>query len=281
MSLSEKERSEQLDEHGFDFIRKFIDVGMDPMANETMCELYRSQLKKVFPNNPVVAEKLSPRGYPLGCKRQVIDTNYFATFSRENVSLVDLRNGGGIQVDDSGINSINSDGVEEKHELDALVFATGFDAMTGPLMKLNLQGRNGMLLSEVWREGPSSYLGLQIAGFPNLFTINGPGSPSVLSNMICSIEQHVNFISTLISRAEESKVKTVECSLESQEEWSHTVTKRAEPTMLMSPSCKSWYLGSNVKGKSRKFMIYLGVGEYREVCDEIEKSGYPGFLMKK
>ena len=249
MSLSKEERRRELQLHGFDFIRRFVDVGMDPLANETMCELYREQVKRVV-EDPTIAERLSPRGYPLGCKRQVIDTHYFATFNQANVSLIDLRNGGGLSVHSDGITSINSDGKEERHELDVLVFATGFDAMSGPLMKLNVQGKNGLSLSDLWSEkGPETYLGLQIADFPNLFTVTGPGSPSVLSNMICSIEQHVNFIATLIGTMESNHVNSIECTQEAQREWSKAVTARAAPTMLMSPSCKSWYLGSNVEGK--------------------------------
>jgi len=289
MDLTETERTEGLNQEGFDFVRKFIDVGQDPVVNEIMCELYRKHLKTII-NDPIVAEGLSPRGYPLGCKRQVIDSGYFETFNRKNVTLVDLRNGGIDSINKNNITTKttkNDDdgsaegGIETVHDLDVLVFATGFDALSGPLVDLNLIGRNNTSLKEVWKDGPESYMGLQIHQFPNLFTITGPGSPSVLSNMIVSIEQHVNFISDMITYTIENQIEKVECEKRAQDMWCEEVHERAAPTMLMSKNCSSWYLGSNVSGKPRKFMIYLGVGDYRLRCDEIKNQNYLGFSMTR
>ena len=303
MDLNVKERQDGLRAQGFDFVRQFIDVSMDPIANETMCELYREHLKTVV-RDPAVAEGLSPRGYPLGCKRQVLDSQYFETFNRSNVTLVDLRNGEIDSIDHKHIivttptkstsdNTATNETVEtvfienEKqmatkisHELDLLIFATGFDAMSGPLVRLNLTGKNGMTLKDLWKDGPESYMGIQISGFPNLFTITGPGSPSVLSNMIVSIEQHVDFIADMIHHVEKHSMQSIECDQHAQDQWCEEIHVRASPTMLMSSNCSSWYLGSNISGKPRKFMIYLGVGDYRQRCDEIAARNFAGFFMQ-
>merc|ERR1712166_1148248 len=204
--------------------------GQDPVVNEIMCGLYRKHLKTII-NDPIVAEGLSPRGYPLGCRRQVIDSGYFETFNRKNVTLVDLRNGGIDSINKNNITTKttkNDDdgsaegGIETVHDLDVLVFATGFDALSGPLVDLNLIGRNNTSLKEVWKDGPES--------------------PSVLSNMIVSIEQHVNFISDMITYTIENQIEKVECEKRAQDMWCEEVHERAAPTMLMSKNCSSWYL---------------------------------------
>ena len=273
---TEEQRKQLVNEEGFGAFRTFMDVGMDPEANEMACEMYRQHLATII-DNPTTANGLMPRDYPIGCKRPVIDTDYYKTFNRDNVTLVDLRQG--------GIRHITSSGVatEQGHyELDAIVYATGFDAMTGALERIDIRGKNGKSITEEWRAGPRTYLGLQIHGFPNLFTITGPGSPSVLSNMMVSIEQHVDWINDCIEHLDKNQVRAIEPEEEAVDKWITHVNQVAEGSMFTAPSCNSWYLGANIPGKPRIFMPYVGgVGEYRNRCDEIARNGYTGFNLSK
>ena len=216
-----------------------------------------------------------PRDYPMGCKRPVIDTDYYETFNRSNVSLVDLRKG--------GIETITANGIQTaqgNYEFDTLVYATGFDAMTGALQKIDIRGRNNERLNDHWEAGPRTYLGLQINGFPNLFTVTGPGSPSVLSNMLVSIEQHVDWITECIEHMRDRQLRLIEPTLAAEDEWVVHVNEVAEGTMFTAPSCNSWYLGANIPGKPRIFMPYVGgVGEYRKKCDEVVANDYEGFVL--
>ena len=188
---------------------------------------------------------------------------------------MDLRRG--------GIETITANGVQTAQghfEFDTLVYATGFDAMTGALQKIDIQGRNGEKLRDHWEAGPRSYLGLQVNGFPNLFTITGPGSPSVLSNMLVSIEQHVDWISDCMKHMRDRQLQCIEPTLAAEEAWVDHVNEVAEGTMFTAPSCNSWYLGANIPGKPRIFMPYVGgVGVYREKCDEIAANDYEGFVL--
>ena len=273
---TEEQRKQLVNEEGFGAFRTFMDVGMDPEANEMACEMYRQHLATII-DNPTTANGLMPRDYPIGCKRPVIDTDYYKTFNRDNVTLVDLRQG--------GIRHITSSGVatEQGHyELDAIVYATGFDAMTGALERIDIRGKNGKSITEEWHAGPRTYLGLQIHGFPNLFTITGPGSPSVLSNMMVSIEQHVDWINDCIEHLDKNQVRAIEPEEEAVDKWITHVNQVAEGSMFTAPSCNSWYLGANIPGKPRIFMPYVGgVGEYRNRCDEIARNGYTGFNLSK
>ena len=273
---TEEQRKQLVNEEGFGAFRTFMDVGMDPEANEMACEMYRQHLATII-DNPTIANGLMPRDYPIGCKRPVIDTDYYKTFNRDNVTLVDLRQG--------GIRHITSSGVatEQGHyELDAIVYATGFDAMTGALERIDIRGKNGKSITEEWHAGPRTYLGLQIHGFPNLFTITGPGSPSVLSNMMVSIEQHVDWINDCIEHLDKNQVRAIEPEEEAVDKWITHVNQVAEGSMFTAPSCNSWYLGANIPGKPRIFMPYVGgVGEYRNRCDEIARNGYTGFNLSK
>ena len=273
---TEEQRKQLVNEEGFGAFRTFMDVGMDPEANEMACEMYRQHLATII-DNPTTANGLMPRDYPIGCKRPVIDTDYYKTFNRDNVTLVDLRQG--------GIGHITSSGVatEQGHyELDAIVYATGFDAMTGALERIDIRGKNGKSITEEWRAGPRTYLGLQIYGFPNLFTITGPGSPSVLSNMMVSIEQHVDWINDCIEHLDKNQVRAIEPEEEAVDKWITHVNQVAEGSMFTAPSCNSWYLGANIPGKPRIFMPYVGgVGEYRNRCDEVARNGYTGFNLSK
>jgi len=221
----------------------------------------------------VVAERLSPTTV-IGCKRLCVDTDYYATFNRDNVELVD--------VSESPIEEITPRGIRtggREYELDAIVFATGFDAMTGTLLKIDIRGRDGLSLSEAWAEGPRTYLGLGVAGFPNLFTISGPGSPSVLTNMVVSIEQHVGWIADCLEYLGEHGFQRIEATPEAQEAWVAHVNGIADFTLF--PSCNSWYLGANVPDKPRVFMPLVGFPPYVEKCDEVAAKGYEGFTVTR
>ena len=268
------ERQRLVEEEGFLAIRRYADVALDEEANELACEMYRDQVKRVI-KDPATAQALMPRDYPMGCKRPVIDTNYYETFNRDNVTLVDLRQGGIEEITEAGVRTAQGD-----YTFDVLVYATGFDAMTGALGKIDIRGRENRALTEYWEAGPRTYLGLQVAGFPNLFTVTGPGSPSVLSNMIVSIEQHIDWIARCISDLDQCGAQTIEATTEAEDEWIAHVNDVAQNTMFTAKSCNSWYLGANIPGKPRIFMPYVGgVGVYREKCDEVARNGYQGFEL--
>jgi len=274
LETTPEQRHELVEKEGFGALRHFADVQIDPTANEMACEMYREQVKRMVAD-PEVAEGLMPRNYPIGCKRPVIDIGYFEAFNRDNVTLVDLRQGGIQQITATGVQT------EQGHfEFDVLVYATGFDAMTGALLRMDIRGRNDETLASHWEAGPKTYLGLQVNGFPNLFTITGPGSPSVLSNMLVSIEQHVDWISDCINYLDQHGLHSIEATAEAEEAWVEHVNQVASGTMLTAPSCNSWYLGANIPGKPRIFMPYVGgVGEYRRRCEEIKAADYRGFQL--
>ncbi|CAB4567653.1 unannotated protein [freshwater metagenome] len=221
--------------------------------------------------DPATAEKLVPQQV-IGCKRLCLDSGYFETFNRDNVSLVDVAS--------SPIERITSGGVvagNAEHEVDVIVYATGFDAMTGSLLKIDIRGRQNKTLSDAWEAGPVTYLGLNTAGFPNMFMVSGPGSPSVLTNMIMSIEQHVEWITDCISHIVSSGKATIETTEKNQDEWVAFVNAVADMTLY--PSCNSWYLGANVPGKPRVFMPLIGFPTYVDKCNEVVANGYEGFVL--
>ncbi len=274
LETSPEQRRAALDEDAFGALRRYSDIQSDPRANELACEMYREMLRRIV-DDPDVAERLSPRGYPLGCKRPVIDTDYLPTFNRENVTLVDLRRGEIERITPSGVQT-----AQGYFGLDVLIWATGFDAMTGTLLRIDVRGRRNLGLDRAWAEGPRSYLGLQTHGFPNFFTLTGPMSPSVLSNMVVSIEQHVDWIAGCIRYLDEHELATIEATAEAEAAWIEHVQKLAQGTMWVSPSCNSWYLGTNIPGKPRVFMPYVGgVGTYRKHCDRVAAQGYEGFVL--
>ena len=274
LAVSDAERQAEYEDRwaqgGLPFLGSYADMLFDRAANATAGHFIRGKIRAIV-QDPVVAEKLLPKGI-VGCKRLCSDTDYFATFNRPNVTLVDLTT--------SPIEAIAERGVRTAtafHEVDCLVFATGFDAMTGPLLRVDIRGRGGRTLREKWAEGPRTYLGLSSAGFPNFFIITGPGSPSVLSNMVPSIEQHANWIAACVAWMDARGLHRIEASPEAEDAWVTHVNEVADATLY--PSCNSWYLGSNIPGKPRVFMPYLGFPAYVEKCDQVAAAGYEGFAL--
>ncbi|HVM52493.1 MAG TPA: NAD(P)/FAD-dependent oxidoreductase [Acidimicrobiales bacterium] len=261
------------EEGGFKFLYgSYYDIALNEEANETAAEFIRSKIREIV-KDPDIAEKLSPRDHPYASKRPPIDTDYFETFNRDNVTLVDLKESPIIEITSTGVRTSAGE-----HELDVIVFATGFDAMTGSLLKIDIRGRDGRTLADAWAAGPRTYLGLQIAGFPNLFTITGPGSPSVLSNMPVSIEQHVEWIGDCIAYLRDRGLSRIEATEEAQEAWVAHVAEVASMTLFQKAN--SWYLGANIPGKTRVFMPYVGgVFPYRQRCDAVAANGYEGFAL--
>ena len=254
------------------FFGSFSDIQIDRRANDTTAEFIRSKIRAIV-NDPETAEKLMPTDHPFGSKRALIDTNYFETYNRDNVELVDIRHSPIQEITPAGIRT-----EDEEFDLDIIVFATGFDAMTGTYFKIDIRGKDQLSLKEKWAEGPKTYLGLTSAGFPNMFMITGPGSPSVLSNMPVSIEQHVEWISDLLEYMRENDIDAIEADAQAESDWVDHVNEVADMTLY--PLADSWYLGANIPGKPRVFMPYPGgVGLYREKCDEVAANGYEGFVL--
>ncbi len=258
---------------GLQFRAVFNDLVTNIKANKTASDFIKKKIRETV-SNKKFASILSDIDHPYAGKRPPIDSNYFETFNRDNVNLVDLRSEPIELIDRTGIKT------KKNHfDLDIIVFATGYDAMTGPLINMNITGKNGLKLNDVWKEGPKTFLGLQIPGFPNLFTITGPGSPSVLTNMPMAIEQHVEWIRDCINYMNKKDYSTIETDINSAEKWGDEVNSVANKTLL--PTVKhSWYLGANIPGKPRVFMPYAGgLPRYTEVCDEIKNNKYKDFIL--
>jgi cyclohexanone monooxygenase len=277
LSVSAEERNRVWEElwtnevYAVAMLSSFNDIATNPAANETLAEFVRTKIRGIV-KDPEVAELLCPKDYPIGAKRICVDSGYFQTFNRPNVTLVDVRANPIIEITPTGLQTTAA-----SYPLDVLVFATGFDALTGPLLAMNITGKGGLTLRDKWKAGPKTYLGVQSAGFPNLFMITGPGSPSVLSTMTTSIEQHVEWIGDAIAGMEQDHLDTMEPEPQAEEDWVVHVNEIADKTLMTRAN--SWYLGANIPGKPRVFMPYLGgVGNYRGKCQEIADKGYPGFV---
>jgi cation diffusion facilitator CzcD-associated flavoprotein CzcO len=277
LEVSEEERQRTYEEawgqgNLVAIILAYTDLLYDKAANDTAAEFIRNKIRSIV-KDPETAEALCPKDHPFSTKRPCLDSGYFETYNRDNVKLVDLRKSPLEAITPTGIRTSS-----DEFEFDAIVFATGFDAMTGSLVNVDVRGRGGVALKDAWTAGPRTYLGVNVAGFPNFFTITGPGSPSVLSNMMVSIEQHVEWISDCIAHVREHGIATIEATPESQDEWVAHVNEVGDQTLY--PTANSWYMGSNVPGKPRVFMPYIGgVGAYREKCDEVAGKGYEGFVL--
>ncbi|MGK0478953.1 MAG: cyclohexanone monooxygenase [Ilumatobacter sp.] len=250
----------------------YADLLFDKEANDTAAEFVREKVRATV-NDPELAELLCPDDYPFGTKRPCLDTGYYETFNSEDVRLVDLRKTPLVSMDGAGIST-----TDEHFDFDVVVYATGFDAMTGAVTRVDISGVGGKKLVDEWVGGPQNYLGLCVAGFPNFYVVTGPGSPSVLSNMMVSIEQHVEWISDLMEYMRDNDKSTIDPTPDAQEEWVRHVAEAGDSTLY--PLANSWYMGANVPGKPRVFLPYIGgCGPYRETCDEIAADGYRGFAL--
>ncbi|MET1156786.1 NAD(P)-binding domain-containing protein [Arthrobacter sp.] len=275
--VSAEERLAELENRwnlgGLYMMRAFKDILVDKEVNEEASEFVRGKIRSIVADAET-AEALSPRHLPIGTKRLCSGTGYYETFNRANVTLVNVK--------DSPIERISATGVrtaEADYDVDVLVFATGFDAMTGALNRLNPVGRGGLQLRDHWAAGPQTYLGLTVSGFPNMFIIAGPGSPSVFSNMVTSIEQHVEWVADAIDYLDSNGLKTIEASREAERGWVQHVNEVAEGT-LYRESKATWFYGSNIPGKPVVFMPYVGgVGNYWKRITELARAGYSGFLL--
>jgi cyclohexanone monooxygenase len=255
---------------GARFIGAIGDTLMNRETNRLVADFVRAKIRSTV-RDPATAEALCPKDHPIGTKRICVDTGYYETYNRDNVTLVDVASDPIERVTPTGVKTRDA-----VYELDTLVLATGFDAMTGALQRIDIVGTGGQALRDKWAAGPRSYLGLMIAGFPNLFTITGPGSPSVLSNMIVSIEQHVDWITDCLKYMGEHHYERIEADQAAEDQWVDHVNEVASATLFGEGG--SWYLGANVPGKPRVFMPYAaGVGVYREVCDRVAANDYEGF----
>ena len=258
---------------GANYTHAFNDIFVDRKANDQAAEFVRNKIRGIV-KNPEVAATLAPTDHAIGTKRICVDTDYYATFNLPHVSLVDLKA--------SPIQEIVATGIRTKdatYELDSIVFATGYDAVTGSLDRIAIRGRNGRALKQKWTEGPRTYLGIMTAGFPNLFLITGPGSPSVLTNVVVAIEQHVDWIARCLQFMQQQHKEVAEADGDAENNWVQHVNEVADKTLF--PTTASWYTGANVPGKPRVFLPYVGgLGNYTEICDKVAAEGYKGILMQ-
>jgi cation diffusion facilitator CzcD-associated flavoprotein CzcO len=255
-----------------DLMAAYTDMLVSQEANDTAAEFVRERIREIV-TDPDVAETLCPKDFPIGTKRICVHTDYYETYNRDNVHLVDLRKTPLVEITPTGVRT-----TEQEFEFDALVLATGFDAQTGALTSMEIRGRDGQQLTDHWKAGPRTYLGIAMAGFPNAFVITGPQSPSVLSNMMVSIEQHVEWVSDAIRYVREHDLRIIEPTPEAEQGWVDHNEEVGNATLF--PTANSWYMGSNVEGKPRVFMPYIGgVGPYRERCQEVAAKDYEGFVL--
>ncbi|MDB5592024.1 NAD(P)/FAD-dependent oxidoreductase [Enterovirga sp.] len=254
------------------FLYAYTDLLISAEANETASEFVRRKIRATV-RDPKTAELLCPDDHPIGTKRLCLDNGYYETFNRDNVSLVDVRSAPIVELTPTGLRT-----TEREFELDDIVFATGFDAMTGAILDINITTSAGHSLAEKWRDGPRSYLGLAIADFPNLFLITGPGSPSVKTNMVAAIEQHVDWVVDCLAHLRREGIDRIEAVDETEQRWVAHVNEVGDSTLY--PRANSWYVGANIPGKPRVFMPYVaGLDKYRDICDRIAGEGYQTFKL--
>ena len=256
------------------FLYAYTDLLVSKEANDTAAEFVRQKIRGIV-TDQATAELLAPKDHPIGTKRLCLDTNYYETYNQPNVKLVDARSAPVEEITPSGLRTAKAD-----YEFDAIVFATGFDAMTGALLEVHITTTDGHSLRDKWQDGPLTYLGLMVAGFPNMFIVTGPGSPGVKTQMILSIEQHVNWISDCIRYLDEKGYRHIDAQVGAESEWVAHVNEVADSTLY--PLANSWYLGSNIPGKPRVFMPYVGgVPSYKLKCDAVAAEGYSGFELAR
>ena len=256
------------------FLFAFNDLLTNKESNDTASDFARKKIRQKV-NDPEVANLLVPTTHPIGTKRLILDTHYYETYNRDNVTLVDVKSAPIEEITKTGLRT-----AQAGYELDAIVFATGFDAMTGAMLDIDIRVKDGPSLKEAWAAGPRTYLGLMIAGFPNMFMIMGPGSPSVKAQMILGAEQHTDWIAECLQHLRSRELSRVEATAEAEEDWVIHVKEVADSTLY--PLANSWYLGANIPGKPQVFMPYVGgFGPYKKKCDEVVANGYEGFLLRR
>jgi cation diffusion facilitator CzcD-associated flavoprotein CzcO len=256
---------------GLEFRGAFSDLLTNKESNDTASDFIRAKIRSIV-KDPETVRILTPTDHPFASKRPPIDTDYFETFNRDNVALVDVRAAPIQEITPHGIRTS-----AREHELDVIVFATGFDAMTGPMLAMDITGTEGRSLRQDWAAGPRTYLGLQVPGYPNMFTVTGPGSPSVLANMPVAIEQHTQWIARCIGHMRKHGLTRIEADAKAAEDWGAHVNEAAGQTLLPKAN-HSWYLGANVPGKPRVFMPYAGgMARYAKFADEVAQNNYRGF----
>ena len=253
----------------------YLDMFFVDEANAKVRHFLHEKIREKV-HDPRTAELLTPKDHPFGVKRSPLDSGYYETFNLPHVHLVDVRANPIAAVTPSGLRLDDGTGFA----LDAIVYATGFDAMTGPMDRIDIRGRGGRLLRDKWAEGPRTYLGLMSAGYPNLFTITGPQSPSVLSNMPVSIEQHVDLVARIVGDLEERGAATIEPTPDAEDAWVTENQALADATLF--PTADTWYMGANIPGKPRVFLPNLSlVGPYRARCDQVAADDYAGFTIRE
>ena len=256
------------------FLYSYTDILVNKASNDTASEFVRNKIRGMVKDQKV-AELLAPNDHPIGTKRLCLDTNYYETYNRDNVTLVDARRAPIQELTGTGLKT-----TEAEYEFDAIVFATGFDAMTGALREIDIRVGNGPTLAEKWAGGPTTYLGLMVSGFPNMFTITGPGSPSVKTQMIVAIEQHMDWIADCLSTMRDRGMSRIEPKPEAERDWVQHVNDVADSTLY--PLANSWYVGANIPGKPRVFMPYVGgFAGYKKRCDAVAANDYEGFVMTR
>ncbi len=259
---------------GANFTHAFNDLFISKAANDHAAEFVRGRIRAIV-QDPAVAAKLAPMDHPIGTKRICVDTDYYQTFNRDNVTLVDVRQ--------TPIEAVTPNGIrtsEATYPLDCIVFATGYDAVTGALERIDIRGEHNLALKQKWAAGPLTYLGIMTAGFPNLFMITGPGSPSVLTNVIVSIEQHVDWIATCLAHMQSHAITRIAADPAAETAWGAEVNAVAARTLF--PQAASWYMGANIPGKPRVFLPYVGgFGTYSKICEDVVADGYRGFRLER
>ena len=279
LEVTAEERKRRYDElwavGGFRFMfTSFNDLTVDMKANDTVAAYISAKIRDAV-SDPATADVLCEFNHPAGTKRPPIDTDYYETFNRENVSVVSIRKNPIREVTADGLVLENGD----RHKLDTIVFATGFDAVTGSIIRMNLHGKGGEALKDKWENGPRAYLGLSPAGFPNMFMVTGPGSPSILANFPVCIEQHVDWIAECMVHMREKGINEIEALSDAEADWALMIAEEANKTLL--PLADSWYMGANIPGKPRVFLAYpSGVHTYTELCDDVAERGYEGFALR-
>ena len=269
-----EEREAALAEHGFSASRIWADTATDLDANAMAVELFNEMVRRTV-DDPEVADSLCPKDYPIGCKRPVLDAGYFQTFNRDNVTLVDLRKDAVVEVIPTGIRTEHGFA-----EIDVLVLATGFDAMTGALTRIDVRGEGDHLMRDDWADGPRTYLGISVDGYPNMFMCVGPSSPAVLANYPPQIELQVGWIRDFLLHLGEHGITRAAVEPAAQEAWCEHVADVAKDTMFMADSCNSWYIGANIEGKPRVFLAYAGgLVAYMERCNDVAAHGYEGYAL--